>query len=96
MVAGDLNYSDPITQMQIETVMQKLENTSYVTSPLYSESWLRSFISYVERNNDYLNLTLDTEQDFIDALKEVRVPLFLFYKLSFWTVELNFIIKKIL
>lgn len=71
MVAGDLNYSDPIVQMQIEDVMQQLENTSYVTSPLYSESWLRSFLSYVERNNDYLNLTLDNEQDFIDALKEV-------------------------
>lgn len=73
MVTGDLNYSDPITQMQIETVMQQLENTSYVTSPLYSESWLRSFVSYVERNNDYLNLTLDNEEDFIDALKEVSI-----------------------
>lgn len=71
VVSGDLNYSDPITQAQIENVMQKLENTSYVTSPLYSESWLRSFLSYVERNNDYLNLTLDNEEDFIDALKEV-------------------------
>lgn len=59
--------------MQIETVMQQLENTSYVTSPLYSESWLRSFVSYVERNNDYLNLTLDNEEDFIDALKEVSI-----------------------
>lgn len=27
-------------------------------------------MSFVDRNNDYLNLTLDTEQDFIDAVKE--------------------------
>ncbi|XP_058456298.1 patched domain-containing protein 3 [Malaya genurostris] len=71
IVTGDLNYSDPTTQMQIEDLMQSLENTSYITSPLYSESWLRSFISYVDRNNDYLNLTLDSEQAFIDALKEI-------------------------
>uniref|UniRef100_A0A182JMW3 Uncharacterized protein n=1 Tax=Anopheles atroparvus TaxID=41427 RepID=A0A182JMW3_ANOAO len=71
IVTGDQNYSDPHTQMQIEELMQSLENTSYVTSPLYSESWLRSFISYVDRNNDYLNLTLDSEQAFIDALREI-------------------------
>uniref|UniRef100_A0A182XFN4 SSD domain-containing protein n=1 Tax=Anopheles quadriannulatus TaxID=34691 RepID=A0A182XFN4_ANOQN len=71
IVTGDFNYSDPHTQMQIEDLMQSLENTSYVTSPLYSESWLRSFISYVDRNNDYLNLTLDSEQAFIDALREI-------------------------
>jgi hypothetical protein len=76
IITGDLNYSDPITQMQIEDLMQKLENTSYITSPLYSESWLRSFISYVDRNNDYLNLTLDSEQAFIDALKEVSCATF--------------------
>lgn len=71
IVTGELNYSDPNTQAQIEDLMQSLENTSYITTPLYSESWLRSFISYVDRNNDYLNLTLDSEESFIAALKEV-------------------------
>ena len=71
IITGNLNYSDPFTQMQIEETLQKLENTSYVTSSLYTESWLRSFISYVDRN-DYLNLTLDSELNFIESLKEVR------------------------
>lgn len=71
IITGDLNYSDPITQMQIEETLQELENTSYVTSPIYTESWLRSFLSFVERNNDYLNVTIDDEPSFIDALKEV-------------------------
>ena len=75
IITGDMNYSDPYTQMQIEETLQKLENTSYVTSPIYTESWLRSFLSYVERNNDYLNLTLDSEQAMIDALKEVNYQL---------------------
>ncbi|XP_055372503.1 patched domain-containing protein 3 [Condylostylus longicornis] len=71
IITGDLNYSDPNTQREIEEFTQKLENTSYVTSPLYTESWLRSFLSYVERNNDYLNVSIDTEESFIDALKEI-------------------------
>lgn len=69
---GDLNYSDPVTQNQIEEVTARLENTSYVTSSLYTESWLRSFLSFVDRNSDFLNVTIDTEEDFIAALKEVR------------------------
>lgn len=72
IITGDLFYSDPNTQMLIEETMQKLENTSYVTSSIYTESWLRSFLSFSDRSDDYLNITLDTEQGFIDALKEVR------------------------
>lgn len=71
IITGELNYSDPIVQTQIEDFTQQLENTSYITSPLYTESWLRSFISYVDRNNDYLNLTLDTEESFIENLKDL-------------------------
>lgn len=47
-----------------------LEHTSYVTSSLYTESWLRSFLSFMERNSDYLNETIDDEQSFIDAVKD--------------------------
>lgn len=72
IVTGDLNYSDTNTQDKIENLVHSLENTSYVTSSLYTESWLRSFLSFVERNNDFLNITINTELDFIDALKEVR------------------------
>lgn len=71
ILAGDLNYSDPNTQYEIEKLTQTLENTSYVTSSLYTESWLRSFLTFLDRNNDFLNITINSEQDFIDALKEV-------------------------
>lgn len=70
IITGDLNYSDPFTQMQIEESMQQLENTSYVTSSIYTESWLRTFLSFVERS-EYLNISVGTELEFIDALKEV-------------------------
>ncbi|GLH02013.1 Patched domain-containing protein 3 [Gryllus bimaculatus] len=58
VITGDLNYSDPIVQDQIENLTQTFENTTYISSPLYTESWLRSFVGYVKRNQDYLNLWL--------------------------------------
>ncbi|KAB0795639.1 hypothetical protein PPYR_12478 [Photinus pyralis] len=70
IVSGELNYSDPVIQKEVEHLTQTFENTSYVSGSLYSESWLRSFLSYVEHNNDYLNITIDNENDFLSALKE--------------------------
>ncbi|XP_068145808.1 patched domain-containing protein 3 [Drosophila tropicalis] len=70
IIAGALNYSDPVVQEQVENLTSTLEHTSYVTSRRYTESWLRSFLSFMERNNDYLNTTIDDEESFIEAVKE--------------------------
>ncbi|XP_070065886.1 patched domain-containing protein 3 isoform X2 [Drosophila virilis] len=70
IIAGPLNYSDPLVQEQMENLTSTLEHTSYVTSSLYTESWLRSFLSFLDRNNDYLNETIDDEESFIEAVKE--------------------------
>ncbi|KAH8237024.1 hypothetical protein KR038_003017 [Drosophila bunnanda] len=70
IIAGPLNYSDPIVQEQVENLTSTLEHTSYVTSRRYTESWLRSFLSFLERNNELLNVTVDDEQTFIEAVKE--------------------------
>ncbi|XP_045445427.1 patched domain-containing protein 3 isoform X2 [Melitaea cinxia] len=71
VISGNYNYSDPKIQDEVETLTQKLENTSYISNSLYTESWLRTFVTYVERNNDYLNVTIDNEEDFIQNLKEL-------------------------
>ena len=71
VVAGEYNYSDPLIQAQMENLTQTLENSTFISSTLYTESWLRSFIGYVSRNQDYLNATIDNEADFISSLKEV-------------------------
>lgn len=73
IITGDLNYSDPITQEKIETSLQQLENTSYVTSSIYTESWLRTYLSFLERSEEFLNITTGSEQNFIDSLKEVFI-----------------------
>jgi hypothetical protein len=75
VISGELNYSDPVTQAQVESLTQTFENTTYISSPLYTESWLRSFVGYVRRNQDYLNVSIDTEDGFIKTLKEVSVIL---------------------
>lgn len=59
-----------MVQDQIENLTRTLEHTSYVTSSLYTESWIRTFRSFLRRNSDYLNLTIDDEASFIEAMKE--------------------------
>lgn len=58
-------------QEKFEYLTQALENTSYVT-PVYTESWLRSYLSFMDENAKFFNVTIDTEDSFIAALKEVR------------------------
>ncbi|OWR54203.1 Ptc-related protein [Danaus plexippus plexippus] len=71
VISGKYNYSDPKIQDEVEILTQRLENTSYISNSLYTESWLRTFVNYVERNNDYLNISIDSEEDFIKNLKEL-------------------------
>jgi hypothetical protein len=72
-----LNYSDLHVQEQVENLTQTFENSPYISSALYTESWLRSFVSYVHRNQDFLNVTIDTEPEFIKNLNEVRFILYI-------------------
>ena len=73
MVSGSLDYSDPAVQRDMEELVGRLENTTYI-DPAYTESWLRSFMDYVTRWSDYPGgpeLRVDTEQNFIRTLKDV-------------------------
>lgn len=71
IVSGNYDYSDPVIQHEVENLTQTFENTSYISNTLYTESWLRSFLLYADRNKDYLNITVDNKKEFIKNLKEV-------------------------
>ncbi|XP_039297069.1 patched domain-containing protein 3-like [Nilaparvata lugens] len=71
ILSGPLNYSDPVVQQEVENLTRTFEASPYISTSLYTESWLRSFVSYVERNADYLNVSISTEPDFIKALHEI-------------------------
>ncbi|XP_070168172.1 patched domain-containing protein 3 [Polyergus mexicanus] len=71
VVAGEYDYSDPIIQQQVENLTKSLEASKYISAPIYTESWLRSFLSYVTRNEDYLNVTINDRHNFTKTLKEL-------------------------
>ncbi|KAK9502160.1 hypothetical protein O3M35_012746 [Rhynocoris fuscipes] len=72
VICGDLNYSDPITQDRIENLTKTFEASPYISkNSLYTESWLRSFVSYIKRNKEELNVSIDTEPEFIQTLKDL-------------------------
>ncbi|XP_015605307.1 patched domain-containing protein 3 [Cephus cinctus] len=70
VVSGAYDYSDPEIQNQMENLTRTLEETSYISSPIYTESWIRGFLSYVRRNEEVVNGTIDNEEDFVKTLKD--------------------------
>ena len=70
MISGLYDYSSPEVQAGLERLLSELENTTYI-DPLYTESWLRDFLDYVKRNQDYSPIDISNEQAFIEALNAV-------------------------
>ena len=71
LTGGDIFYSEKRTQDRIEKLMQTFENSSYIAETM-SQSWLRDFLSFVERNKGYytdIDLSIQTENDFVNTLK---------------------------
>ncbi len=71
VISGQLNYSDPEVQAGILDTLESLENTTFI-DPTYTESWLRDFLDYVDRNKDYVPIDISTEAKFIQSLNEVK------------------------
>ena len=73
VVSGALDYSSKEVQRDMEELVGRLENTTFI-DPVYTESWLRSFMDYVSKWADYEaydKLKVEDEQSFITALKDV-------------------------
>ena len=70
VVSGKYDYSNPVIQEQVENLTRSLEASKYISSaPIYTESWLRSFLSYA--NNSATDIEIRDEKTFIDVLKDV-------------------------
>nr|XP_040578462.1 LOW QUALITY PROTEIN: patched domain-containing protein 3-like [Lepeophtheirus salmonis] len=70
VLSGHFNYSNLQVQNDVEKLLKKLENSSFVDH-VYTESWYRDFLDYVKRNKDFAELDISTEENFISTLKEV-------------------------
>ena len=69
VVSGEYNYNDPVIQQQMENLTRALEASKYISSaPIYTESWLRTFLSYV--NNNLNEVDVKDEKSFIKVLKD--------------------------
>ncbi|XP_027847428.2 patched domain-containing protein 3 [Aphis gossypii] len=71
IISGELDYWDVDVQNQIENLTKTFENSSFISSPLYTESWVRSFVNYVNRNQEELNVTIDTRETFLQTLNDL-------------------------
>lgn len=67
-----MDYWDIDVQEQIENLTKTFESSRFISSPLYTESWVRSFVNYVNRNQEELNVTIDTKESFLETLNDVR------------------------
>ncbi|XP_017764306.1 PREDICTED: patched domain-containing protein 3 [Eufriesea mexicana] len=73
VVSGKYNYNDPVIQEQMENLTRSLEASKYISSaPIYTESWLRNFLSYV--NSSESDVDIKDEKNFIKELKETLSP----------------------
>ncbi|XP_040572287.1 patched domain-containing protein 3 isoform X2 [Lepeophtheirus salmonis] len=68
----DLLYSDSKTQARIERVLNALENSTFIEKAA-TQSWLRDFLDYIKRNENYEDIILpvSTEMEFVDTLSNV-------------------------
>eukprot|EP00093_Oithona_nana_P004609 04609.XXX_235761_239797_1 [CDS] Oithona nana genome sequencing. len=67
VISGQYDYSSPEIQEGLLRLLSQLENTTFI-DPLYTESWLRDFLDYVRRNQDYTPIDISNEALFIEAL----------------------------
>lgn len=87
MITGDVNYSDPVVQDQLMDLHQQFENLTYVAEALYTESWLRAWLGFLDRNQEFLELNVTTEEDFIANLREVSFVSLSVFLLRNWLRE---------
>ncbi|XP_072170191.1 patched domain-containing protein 3-like [Diadema setosum] len=46
-----LNYSEPAVQQELESIVEEFESSGYIFSSMYTEFWLREFLSFLDRAN---------------------------------------------
>lgn len=71
IIAEELDYWDVDVQNEIENLTKTFENSTFISGPLYTESWVRSFVNYVNRNQEELNVTIDTRETFLQTLNDL-------------------------
>lgn len=56
VVNETMNYADPKIQQQIEDMLRKFEESPYVADKSMTESWLRSYLTFLGQDDSFLFL----------------------------------------
>lgn len=51
--------------------MQRFENSTYI-DPTFTESWLRDFLDFIHRTEEYAPIDVSDEYKFVEQLTEAR------------------------
>lgn len=70
MVTGNLTYSDPVTQQKLLHLEKEFESLPHAGDPVFTQSWLRSFLHRLRRRKDWQEEIFD-EASFVKVLREV-------------------------
>ena len=72
---NELIYSDPKVRHQILKLHEQFEDLDIVAEKIYTESWLRGWYDFIDKNNDFIKVDLSNETDFVVKLQEVSIQL---------------------
>ncbi|KAH9421434.1 Hedgehog receptor [Dermatophagoides pteronyssinus] len=74
VVNETMNYADPKIQQQIEEMLQRFEDSPYVSDRSMTESWLRSYLTFLNQDDSFLflqALNLSDPSDFYRGLRDI-------------------------
>lgn len=73
-----LNYADPLVQDKIERILTRFESSQYVANKNLTESWLRSYLSFINSEDSFLfiqSLNMTNQDDFYTGLRSIFLHL---------------------
>lgn len=78
IVNQTLNYADPLVQDKIERILTRFESSQYVANKNLTESWLRSYLSFINSEDSFLflqSLNMSNQDDFYTGLRSIFLHL---------------------
>lgn len=75
IVVGQLDYSSPKVQRDMEALVDRLESHPWIADGLFTDSWLRRLFTFATMFSSELtsrNLDINHPEGFIDTLKLVK------------------------
>ena len=73
-----MNYADPEVQERIERILTRFESSKYIAGPGLTESWLRTYLSFIRQQDSFLflqSLNMSNQDDFQTGLQSVFLKL---------------------